>query len=263
VDLTMRPRELDASTSDTVRWHELECGSYRADLPLWRRLAATAAAGDGEAPVLDVGCGTGRVAVDLAHRGHAVTAVDIDPELLRELERRAAGLPVAAVQADARALALPRRDHGLCIVAMQSIQLFGGAAQRARFLARAREHLRPGALIACAIVTEIEPFAPGDGGPTPDAERQRIGGRVYESRARAVRVRARTIVLERDRRVIADPPQAGARGPRAVRDVVVLARLSAAQLEREGAALGLAPQRRLRIPQTVEHVGSEVVVLRA
>ena len=32
--------------------------------------------------VLDAGCGTGRVAVELAARGHAVTGVDLDPALL-------------------------------------------------------------------------------------------------------------------------------------------------------------------------------------
>ncbi len=35
--------------------------------------------------MLDVGCGTGRVALDLAARGHEVVAVDADPELVRVL----------------------------------------------------------------------------------------------------------------------------------------------------------------------------------
>ena len=52
-------------------WHDLECGAYAEDLPLWRSLASTY--GD---PVLDVGAGTGRVALDLARRGHRVTALD-------------------------------------------------------------------------------------------------------------------------------------------------------------------------------------------
>ena len=43
-----------------VLWHDLECGGYDLDLPLWRELA------DREgSPVLDVGAGTGRVAPDL------------------------------------------------------------------------------------------------------------------------------------------------------------------------------------------------------
>ena len=38
-------------------------------------------------PVLDVGAGAGRVALDLARAGHDVTALDLDAELLAELAR--------------------------------------------------------------------------------------------------------------------------------------------------------------------------------
>jgi precorrin-6B methylase 2 len=72
--------------SATVIWHDLECGAYAEDLPLWRSLAASR--GD---PLLDVGAGTGRVALDLAAAGYQVTALDRDPELLDALQRRALG----------------------------------------------------------------------------------------------------------------------------------------------------------------------------
>ena len=87
-----------------VVWHDVECGSYRADLPLWRMLAGQQ--GD---PILDVGAGTGRVTLELARAGWAVTALDSDARLLAELERRAAGLPVTTAVADARRFELDRR----------------------------------------------------------------------------------------------------------------------------------------------------------
>ena len=69
-----------------VIWHDVECGSYAEDLPLWRSLAAEY--GD---PVLDVGAGTGRVTLDLARAGYRVTALDRDPDLLAALGDRALG----------------------------------------------------------------------------------------------------------------------------------------------------------------------------
>ena len=59
-----RWRALAMSFSPLVVWHDVECGRYDADLPLWRELAASA-----RRPVLDVGAGTGRVALDLARAG--------------------------------------------------------------------------------------------------------------------------------------------------------------------------------------------------
>ncbi len=66
-------------------WHDLECGAYDEDLPLWRALA-----GGAGGPVLDVGAGTRRVSLDLAAGGFAVVALDADPSLPEALEHRAA-----------------------------------------------------------------------------------------------------------------------------------------------------------------------------
>ncbi|HLM19298.1 MAG TPA: class I SAM-dependent methyltransferase, partial [Acidimicrobiia bacterium] len=56
------------------------------------------------APILDAGCGTGRVAIELARRGYATVGVDVDPALLERARAKApdlewhvgdlAGLPV-------------------------------------------------------------------------------------------------------------------------------------------------------------------------
>ena len=63
-----------------IIWHDVENGSYQADLRLWHQLADEAGG-----PVLDLGAGTGRVALELAAAGHEVTAVESDPLLLDEL----------------------------------------------------------------------------------------------------------------------------------------------------------------------------------
>ena len=43
----------------------------------------------GPASVLDAGCGTGRVAIELARRGIAVVGVDVDPEMLASARAKA------------------------------------------------------------------------------------------------------------------------------------------------------------------------------
>ena len=115
---------MTAGLSDPAIWHDLECGSYAADLPLWRALADRTGG-----PVLDVGAGTGRVALDLARRGHEVIALDCDEGLLEALGPRAEGLPVRTLAADARDFALDAPVR-LCIVPMQTIQLLGGRRGR-------------------------------------------------------------------------------------------------------------------------------------
>jgi len=243
-------------------WHDLECGSYSADLPLWRELADSAGA-QGAEPVLDVGAGTGRVTLDLARAGHNVTALDLDEDLLAALRERGEGMNVEPIQADARTFELPGRRFGLCVVPMQTIQLLGGPLGRSSFLRQVRAHLRPGGLLACAIVTELEPFDCSAGDVGPSAETARVEGDLYISSATRVRVRRRSVRIERERQIL---PAGRALLPRpALREmnVVELDRVSAEQLEREGVQAGLTPQPARAVTSTSDHVGSTVVILHA
>jgi SAM-dependent methyltransferase len=234
----------------SVIWHDLECGAYAEDLALWRTLAARH--GD---PVLDVGAGTGRVALDLCRHGHRVIALDSDAELLAELARRADGYELETVTADARNFDLHLRVP-LCIVPMQTIQLLGGAGGRRMFLERARTHLLDGGVVAIAISEHLELYeTDGVDGPLPDI--RELGGIVYSSQPTAVRVDGPGFVLERRRETI-DPG-----GTRTVeQDVLRIDRLSAVDLEREAVEVGLHPAGRIEIPPTADHVGSVVVMFR-
>jgi SAM-dependent methyltransferase len=250
-----------AGPTPRVIWHDIECGAYRADLTLWRQLAEGEVPEPGSAPILEVGAGTGRVALELLHAGHRVTALDLDAELLLALRGRAGKMEVETVCADARTFDLGRESFALCLVPMQTVQLLGGSGERVAFMRRARAHLRPGGLLACAIVGELEPFdcAAGDRGPS--AEKARLEGSLYVSRAVRVRVCTGSIVIERERRVFAGGPQAEQTASE--RDVIELARVSPAQLEEEAVEAGLTPGPSRSIPATEDHVGSAVVMLRA
>jgi len=236
---------------EVVLWHDLECSSYAEDLPLWRELAAAAPAG----PILDVGAGTGRVALDLAARGIDVVALDADVELLAALRARAGDAPVETVVADARDFALGRR-FPLVLVPMQTLQLLGGPAGRAAFLRCAREHLVPGGLVAAALADALESFdAETDGLPEPD--RAEIEGVRYASLPLAVVDEGDRAAIHRLRQVA--PPG----GPAAeTTDVIRLDRVSAGEVEAEATAAGLAAEPARRIAATEEYVGSAVVMLR-
>jgi SAM-dependent methyltransferase len=245
-----------------VVWHDLECGSYRADLPLWRDLAERH--GD---PILDVGAGTGRVSLNLAQAGHRVTALDLDPGLLGALRNRAGGEGVETVCADARSFELDRQDFALCLVPMQTIQLVGGSVERAAFLRCALAHLRPGGLLACAIVAELDPFDVADGSPGPSPETAHVGEALYASQAESVRVLPRSVVIERSRRIISPRARESDGHPldesAIERNVIELTRVSLSELEREGSQVGFHAETALVIEPTDEHVGSVVVMLRA
>jgi SAM-dependent methyltransferase len=241
---------MDASRE--VIWHDIECGAYTADLPVWRALAAQAAG-----PVLDVGAGTGRVALDLARHGHEVTALDRDPALLSALRERASALSVTTVEADARGFSLPFR-FALCVVPMQTIQLLGGRRGRAGFLRRARDHLLPGGLLAAAITLELESFDGAGGARLPAPDMREVDGWVYSSQPVGIHRDGEGTVLSRTREAVAPD------GRRTVeQNAVRLDTLTVAQLEAEVRVAGLAPLGHRTVPPTSDHAGSEVVIARA
>jgi SAM-dependent methyltransferase len=260
-------RALAQERTSAVMWHDLECGSYTADMSLWRELACPPGAEPAAQAVLDVGAGTGRVALELARRGHPVTALDLDPELLATLRERAdrdqpAGAArVVSVCADARTFELDRRDFALCLLPMQTVQLLGGALGRAAFLRRARAHLRPGGLLACAIVTELDAFDCADGDLGPSPEIARLDGVEYISRATRVHVGASGIRIERERELVS-VAQTGPPARTLAHDSVELDVLSASRLQGEGRAAGFSALATRSIPATEEHVGGQAVLLR-
>jgi SAM-dependent methyltransferase len=232
-----------------VIWHELECGSYAGDLPLWRELAAASSG-----PVLDVGAGLGRVALDLARCGHEVVALDTDRKLLEALDERTEDLRLTTVRADARHFQLHRR-FGLILVPMQTVQLFGGAHGRSSFLGAACEHLDDGGLLAVAVAEDLEPFDSAEAQMlVPDMTER--DGIVYASRPVAVRAEQGSFVLERVREIVTADGVRSTHG-----DSVTLDRLAASELETEAVAHGLRVLPRRAIEPTGEHVGSTVVML--
>ena len=65
-------------------YYDLELGDYQEDVPLYHNLARRT-----EMPVLELGVGTGRVAIPLAKSGHSVVGIDSSDAMLAVARRKA------------------------------------------------------------------------------------------------------------------------------------------------------------------------------
>lgn len=232
-------------------WHELECGSYAADLGAWEQLADGA-----PGPVLDLGCGSGRVAIHLARLGHEVTGVDTDAGLIAELSRRAQelGLPVETVLADAREVRIDER-FGLVLAPMQLIQMLPSASGRREMLATIAAHLAPGARAALALVEPDIGEVDADP-PLPDV--REVDGWIYSSLPVAILDTGDRITVRRLRQTVSP---AGELADEV--DEVVICAIGSDELAAEAREVGLRPVDRFPVPPTEDHVGSTVLVLEA
>jgi SAM-dependent methyltransferase len=237
---------------EAVVWHDVECAAYAADLSVWRSLAE-----ERGGPLLDIGCGTGRVALDLAALGHDVTALDSDPSLVAALASRARerGVRVRTAVADARSFELGR-EFVLAIAPMQVVQLLGGEEGRSDLLRRMRAHLAPGGVFAAALADPFEDFPEEESlPPLPDVREE--AGWVFSSTPVAMRTAGGSTEIDRLRQSVS--PQGELTESMAT---IVLDQLTPEQLEAEAeGAFRVLPRR--SVPETEGYVGSTVVVLEA
>jgi SAM-dependent methyltransferase len=239
-----------SGTPTSATWHDLECGSYEADLPLWEELA-----GEARGRIFELGCGTGRVLLHLARHG-APPAIGIehDPDLVSAMLERRDGLSADAELEDARAFDLPG-SFGLGLAPMQLIQLLAGRRDRLECLACVADHLNPGGRAAFAIVEDLEPASvEGAAPPLPDVAQ--IEGWIYSSQPLDVISDGESIVVRRLRQTVSPDGELSDE-----LNEVRLCRLSAEELESEAREVGLHPAGRRAIPATEAHLGSTVVLL--
>src|SRR5262249_42595194 len=74
--------------------YDYEYRRRRADVTFYREIARRRLGGPGR--ILELGCGSGRVTVELARDGHEVVALDRSRPMLDRLRARIAALPPAA-----------------------------------------------------------------------------------------------------------------------------------------------------------------------
>ena len=112
-------------------------------------------------PVLDVGCGTGRLLLDYLDQGLDVDGVDNSPEMLDLCRQKGAaqGLAPRLYEQFVEALDLPRRYRTI-LVPSSSLQLLLEPETVQAAMARLYEHLLPGGILAASFMTLWQPGDP-------------------------------------------------------------------------------------------------------
>ena len=107
----------------------------------------TALAQETGGPVLEIGCGTGRVSIPIVRLGFAVTGLDIVSGMLEKARRKSADLPIQWVEGDARAFDLGQQFR-LIYLTGNTFQAFLTRADQEALLENVRTHLEDEGLLA-------------------------------------------------------------------------------------------------------------------
>lgn len=123
-------------------------GTFRGDVEWYRRKAV-----ESGGPVLELGAGTGRIAIPIAEAGIAITALELDGGMLERLREKAAALPADASgritlhQGDMRAFSL-NDQYALAVIPFRAFLHNLTREDQLATLRCAHAHLRPGGELA-------------------------------------------------------------------------------------------------------------------
>ncbi len=138
--------------------YDLEHATYDDDLDLYLPLARAASQ-----PILELGCGSGRLLIPLARAGSTVTGLDSSPPMLARAEAAAVAAGVgdrvslvtgSMVTAD-QAVSGP---FGLIIVGLNSLMHIPTLAAQRQTLASARRLLAPGGRMVVDVFNPVPAF---------------------------------------------------------------------------------------------------------
>lgn len=143
-----------------AEWYDLEHDSVTEDIECYTSLLAEDAR---RSSVLEIGSGTGRIAVALALAGHAVTGVEPSAAMAARCERRLREVPetvarrVSIVRGSATDYSLAAgKQFDVALFALNAIAHLTTLDERHTALLRVREHLAP----AGRLIVDLDALGP-------------------------------------------------------------------------------------------------------
>ncbi len=148
------------STYDLLaRFYDLENADFIEDLDLWVELAKASGG-----PVLELGCGTGRVTQQIARAGVKITGLDNSQSMLDGARAKLKRLPELAARAtliygNMTKFEIPESRFALCIVPFNTFMHLQTTAEQLAMLTCARKHLTPGSQLVLDITNPSPTYA--------------------------------------------------------------------------------------------------------
>lgn len=129
-----------------AKYYDLLYGNVEDDLSMWQALAQ-----DVDGPLLEIGCGTGRLLLSLAKAGYTLTGIEISDVALETTRARieAGGLAnqITLQQADMRNFDLPQKNFGLALVSLNTFMHLHTIDNQLTTLKCIHRHLKPDGLL--------------------------------------------------------------------------------------------------------------------
>lgn len=120
--------------------YDLEHADFRDDIELYLELADI-----GEGPILELGCGSGRVLIPLAEEGHDVVGIDASEPMLDRARGAMGDLAIPLIHGDmSDPASVPGGPFGTILVSINSIMHLSNSTVQREMLASARSTLKPG-----------------------------------------------------------------------------------------------------------------------
>jgi len=134
-----------ATYSLFAKFYDAYVGDFARDIPLYLSLASNT-----HLPILEIGCGSGRVLLPLLRARHVVTGVDISEEMLRlagdKLQKNHLIEKCTLLNHNFTDSALPQ-EFGLALVTFYTFNYLLSQDHQMAFLTHIAESLKPGSII--------------------------------------------------------------------------------------------------------------------